>query len=244
VIPLLIGAVALFLAGLLQACTGFGLALMAAPCLLLMFEPTLVTPTLVSLSTVSTFLIAVHGRRHIRRDLVVLLAIGGVSGFPFGVWTLKSMDPSLLKVGVGAFVTLFALALYAGWSRPLRHPRRAYVPVGLAGGFRGGATSMGGPPVILFLANQQMPKDIFRSSIACYFLTVNCFGLAMYGVSGLLTWDVARSVVVLLPSMLIGTYVGTHVSARLDEAQFRRFAALAIVFMGVVLFVTNLRAVF
>ena len=237
------GAVVAIVAGTVQACTGFGMALVAAPCLLLVLEPTLVTPTLVTLSTLNTLLVAWHGRRHVQAALVLMLAAGGITGFPLGIWVLKTVDANVLKVCVGAFVILFSSALLAGWRRPLKREGLARFPVGLAGGFMGGATSMGGPPVILFLANQDMPKDIFRGNIASYFFVVNCFGLAMFGLSGLWTAEVTRLAGVLIPPLLIGTYCGVRVAKALPEEQFRKVAMIAVAVMGVILVASSLYAI-
>ena len=237
-----VGLAIMLLAGLVQGCTGFGLALMAAPCLMLVLPPTAAVPTLVLLSTLGTFLLTLHAWRHVRLGLVAPLAAGGIAGFPLGIYALKAMDPALLKVFVGAFVVLFSLALLAGWSRPLRNVKGALFPVGLAGGFLGGSTSMGGPPVILFLTNQNMPKDVFRGNIVCYFFTVNCFGIAMFLASGLLTWRVAQYAGAFVPTMLVGTYLGVRLSQRLPEARFRRLAMTATATMGAVLLVSSIRA--
>lgn len=236
----IMGSAVAMLAGLVQGCTGFGLALMAAPCLMLILPPKTAVPTLVLLSTLNTALVSWHARRHIRLAIVLPLSLGGVPGFRLGVYLLEVVDGNLLKAFVGIFVMLFALAMLTGWSHPLRHEKWARFPVGLLSGILGGSTSMGGPPAILFLANQNTPKDVFRANIVCYFLVCNCFGIAMYLSRGLLTSDILMFAATLVPFLLIGTFLGVWLSHRLDERQFRRLAMTAVAVMGLVLVVSSL----
>ena len=236
-----VGIVVFCVAGLVQGCTGFGMALVAAPCLMLLMPPVTAVCTIVLMSTVNTFFVAMHARRHIRVRLVGPLALGGVMGIPFGIWTLQVVDPPLIKVLVGAFVMAFALLLLSGWRRPLEHPRWSLIPVGMASGLLGGSTSMGGPPVILFLANQETPKDAFRGNISCYFFTVNCFGIAMFLAKGLLEAQVALQAAVFLPAMLLGTYGGVALAKRVPEGLFRKVVMIGVALMGLVLLATNVR---
>ena len=237
-----VGIVVFCFAGLVQGCTGFGMALVAAPCLMLLMPPVTAVCTIIMMSTVSTFFVAAHARRHIRVRLVGPLALGGVVGMPFGIWTLQVVHPPLLKALVGAFVTAFALLLLSGWRRPLEHPRWSLIPVGMAGGLLGGSTSMGGPPVILFLANQETPKDAFRGNISCYFFTVNCFAITMFLAKGLLDAQVALQATVFLPAMLLGTYGGVALAKRVPEGLFRKVVMIGVAMMGLVLLATNARS--
>ena len=157
----LVGLGAFFLAGLIQGCTGFGSALVAAPCLLMYFEPTFVVPVITLMSLTNTSLVAFHARRHILPGLVGPLALGGVVGSPIGITLLVVLNPDWLKVGVAAFVVAFALVLLSGWSKPIQNPKWSLLPIGLVSGILGGTTGISGPPVILFLANQGTPKEVF-----------------------------------------------------------------------------------
>ena len=223
------------LGGFVQGCTGFGMALVAAPCLMLFMPPTAAVPTVIILSLVNTSVVAFEARRHIRLGLVGPLAAGGVIGVQLGIWALEAIHAPTLTLFVGAFVTLFAMALLAGWRRPLRDPKWALVPVGMAGGILGGSTSMGGPPLILFLANQDTPKDAFRGNIVLYFFITNCIAIATLAAKGLLDWSVGERSLVCLPGMLLGTFAGVKLARRVPEELFRKIVMSGVGIMGLVL---------
>jgi uncharacterized protein len=239
VAELLLGVVVLCAAGLVQGCTGFGLALVAGPCLLLVFDQTLVVPVLLLLSTVNTSIVAWDARRHIQWALVLPLTVGGFVGFPVGVYTLKVVDPVMLKAGTGVFVTLAALTLLSGWRRPVRERVVSLAAVGTVGAFFGGSTAMGGPPVVLFLANQGTRKEVFRGSIACYFLLVNIYGMGWLLYQDLLTKQVFDHAGIFLPTMLVGTYAGLHLARRIREDVFRKAVLIGVGIVGIVLLVSQ-----
>ncbi len=228
------------LAGVVQGCTGFGLGLVAAPCLLLVLDPVAMVPTVLLLSTLNTLVVAGDARKHIRFGLVTPMALGGLVGFPIGVYALTAIDADTLKLYTGIFVTLAALALLSGWRLPLRTRMRTLFPVGMVGGFLGGSTSMGGPPVILFLSNQGTPKDTFRASIACYFFLVNTFVLGWLAYSGIITQAIALRAALFLPTMLLGTYLGIRLAGHVPEALFRKAVMIGIALVGVVLLIMQI----
>jgi len=239
-VELLVGWVVFVIAGLVQGCTGFGMALVAAPCLMLTLPPTKAVPTIMLLSAANTALVAFEARRHIRLRLVGPLAAGSVTGMPLGIAALQVVDPTLLKVLVGGFVTFFSILLLSGWRKPIDNPRWTLLPVGLASGFLGGSTSMGGPPVILFLASQETPKDAFRGNISCFFLAGNCFGLALFVHKGLLNWSMGQQAAAFVPAMLLGTCIGVVLARRTPEKFFRTAIMVGVAFMGLVLLSTNM----
>lgn len=241
---LIIGAFILFVAGVVQGCTGFGMALVAAPVLFLVMPGKAVVPTVVICSMLNSLLVAVESRKHIDWAVVVPLLAGGLIGSPLGVHALKVLDDTHLKVGVGLFVVLVSLALLAGWRMPIGGGKRTMVPVGLLSGFCGGSTSMGGPPIVLFLANRDTPKDLFRANLVCYFSLINVVTICALTYRGLLTGPVALKAAFFFPTMLLGTALGVYLSRRMPEGPFRKAVMLLVGFTGLSLLVTNVMKLF
>ena len=238
---IMVGLAAFFVAGVVQGCTGFGMALVAAPCLMLVAAaPKAVVPLLIVMSMLSSLLVAFEARRHIRPSLVGPLVLGGVIGLRIGIYALDVIDATALKVFLGAFVVIASLVILSGWRKPIENPRWTLIPVGMVSGFFGGSTSMGGPPVILFLTSQDTPKDIFRGNIVCYFFVTNCFAIAMLLMEGMITRHVIELAVAFLPVMLLGTYVGVRLSRIVPEVLFRNVVMAGVAIVGVVLLASNI----
>jgi len=241
---LALGAVVMFFAGLVQGCTGFGLALVAAPFLLLLFPTVQVVPTVVMVSTVNCLLIAIEARRHIRAVIVAPLVAGALIGMPLGVHTLKVVNDTHLKLAVAVFVFAFACILLSGWRMPLGEGLRVMIPVGMLSGFVGGSTSMGGPPIVLFLANKDTPKDLFRANLVCYFFLLNITAIGTFFLRGMLTWTIAGRAGAFVLTTVIGTYAGVLVARRLPEERFRKVAMILAACAAIVLFSTNIGKLF
>ncbi len=236
----ILAAGALFTAGLVQGCVGFGFALIAAPVLLLSIPPVSLVPLLVMQSTPNTFLIAIDGRAHIRPGLVLSLAAGAMIGLPLGIHTLVSIPPYLVKAGVGLFVMIFSVVLLTGWKKILPERPATLIPVGMFSGFLGGLCGISGPPVILFLANQQTNKQVFRANTATYFFFLNCMAIILLSRKGLFSTSLLLEGCSLFPVMLCGSWLGIQLSHRISESVFRRITIVGILFMGFLLVLTSL----
>lgn len=237
---LLAGSFIALLAGFVQGCTGFGMALIAAPALLLIHPPEFVTPTVILLSTINTSYVAYSARRHIRFRMVGPLALGALFGIPAGIWALHHTNEVWLKIALGAFVVTFAVTLLLGWRKPIARAMPAMVPVGMLSGFCGGSSSMGGPPVILFLANQDTERDVFRGNIVTYFLCINLWAIANFLWRGDIRIEIVQQVAIFVPAVLLGSFTGVRTAPHVPNELFKKIAMAAAAIMGMVLLVTNL----
>jgi len=220
--------VTLFVAGLVSGLTGFGLALVATPLLILILPPKVVVPLLTLHGTVNNLLILYESRRCLEPGRIWLLALAGMAGVPFGAYLLAVCDAGVLKTLIGVAITLSALAFLLGFQRELAHERLASLPVGLVSGLLNGSMGMAGPPVILFFANQGVPKATFRANLAAYFAAVNLITVPAYLVAGLITRPVVGYAALLLPALAAGLFAGIRLARRVDEAAFRRVVLVVV----------------
>ena len=91
---------------------------------------------------------------------------------------------------------------------------------------------MSGPPVALFMSNQNTKKEAFRANITIYVIVLNCFNLVNFFVSGLLTGHVLANSVWLIPSMIIGVAIGNIAVTRISQPVFRKIALVLIFSSG------------
>ena len=231
----IIASLAAFIAGLTQSSLGFGMALILAPSIMLMIEPVAVVPTVLLMSLTNTSLVAVRSRHLIQWRLLLPLAVGGITGFTLGIRVLLLLDANAARLFVGLLVLVFTVVLWTGWRRPLPETPWTLIPVGFVSGFTGGATSIGGPPVALFLTNQNMPRDMFRANLVCYFCVISCYGIVRLTANGVLDASVALYALTLFPATVLGTVTGLVFGGRIPETMFRRAVFSLLFIMGVIL---------
>ncbi|QVL36073.1 sulfite exporter TauE/SafE family protein [Aminirod propionatiphilus] len=227
-----------FFGSLLQGCSGFGFSLFAVPLLLPFFPRHVVVPLLVLLSLAMNGLLFGESRRHATGATVLGLLLGGVSGLPLGMAALALLPASLFRLVAGLFVTGSALALSFGFRRPLTPGRGTLFGVGLLSGILNGSLSMSGPPVILFLANQEVGKEAFRATLAAYFLSLNVVTSLLFLLRGLFDGPLLLLAAASLPALLAGTWLGLRLARRLPERVFRAVALGLLLLMGMSLVVT------
>lgn len=194
---------------------------------------------LMMLSMLNTVPIAAGNRDKIRFRIVAPLLAGAVIGVPIGISAILYLDGPLFRGLVGSILVAFASVLARGRSYPLPRPHIASFPIGIASGIMNGSTSMGGPPVILFLANQAVPKDVFRANIVTYFSLTNVVSISLVTSQGLVSAELLLMTAALAPMLLAGTYAGSRISGRTSEVHFRTITLACAAGMGLVLLVRS-----
>jgi len=233
------GAIIVFFGGIVQGCAGFGLSLSTVPVMVFVFQPTILTPVQLLLSLVNNVTVLTEVWRKAIWQQVLWLVAGGICGIPLGIFLLKSLASSYIKLGIGVIVLAVASAMLAGWK--LRLPARLamLLPVGLLSGILGGSTSLNGPPVILYFTSQHPDKDVFRANMAAYFTAVNIAGLAMFLSAGLLTRTVLTMAAVFVIPLIAGTLCGILLARQISERHFRPGILIVLALIGVMLIAMN-----
>lgn len=197
-------------------------------------------PMLSMTSVFLNLLVLIRTRSSLNLRRIIPMLLAGAAGIPIGVWLLKEADPGLIKVVIGSLVAASALIYLRGYRVEVRRERHAMVPVGLLSGILNGATTFSGPPVILFLANQNVDKHQFRASLAAYFLFLNLFAVPAFLAGGLLTGEVVSATARLFPAVVAGSVAGILLADRTKESLFRKLALAALAILGLLSIVSGL----
>ena len=222
---LLVAAAAGVVAGAaLQAATGFGLALVAAPLLFAALGPEEAIGTLIVLGAEVALLTLGTERRRpepLARDAAALLA-WSAPGAVAGVAVLRALDDVALQVAVtlGVAGTLAARRLAARRERPAAGERPAWsAPLaGFTAGALSTSTSTNGPPLLLHLLGRGATPDQFRDTLTVCFLGLSAIGaLALWltGTSG--AAPDPELIAVLVPLAAAGHLAGRRGFRRLAE---------------------------
>jgi uncharacterized membrane protein YfcA len=182
-----------------QASVGFGLALIAAP-LLLLVDRSLVPGPMLAGSLVLTLLVAWRDRSGIDT--------GGI-GWALGGRLLGTVPAAGALAAVSArsfdlfFACLVVLAVLLSVVHPnLRPTRGAVFTAGALSGFMGTISSIGGPPVALVY--QHARGATLRGTLASYFVIGSVMSIAALGVAGVFGWDDLLLSLALVPGTVVG----------------------------------------
>jgi uncharacterized membrane protein YfcA len=217
ILAVLVGTVgAAFVSGL----SGFAFGMIALSVWAWVLEPRLLSPMVVFGSLVAQLVSLGAVRRGHRWRRLLPFLIGGIAGVPLGVRLLDVVD----------------LRWFRGEMPPLRHGGRAAdSSAGLVGGVMGGLAGLTGPVPTLWCALRRWDKDVQRSVFQSFNLTMQAIILASYGFAGMLTTEVGWMFALMLPAILLPTWLGARCYQRISEVAFRSLVLGLLLVSGCVL---------
>jgi hypothetical protein len=241
-LPLLFGALVMFLAAFIQGLAGFGSGLLIVPLMVLMFEPLTVVPLALLHGTFLNTVLFLTQARFARLGKVLPLFLSAAFGLPLGALLLLSAGSGPLKVVIGSVILVSSLLLLSIRPRARDTGLPTTLAVGFTSGILNGAISMSGPPVVIAFQSEGMKRKAFRANLAGYFLALNLLTLVLFSVTGVLTTDVWVLALVLLPAAGGGLAAGMAASGRFREGHFRTIVLLTAAAVGSLSLFSGVRA--
>jgi uncharacterized membrane protein YfcA len=229
-VPELAGAAAIAaVAGVVRGITGFGGAMVMAPPLALLLGPLFAVPVVLTLESVAAAPMLVQTRREVRWPLVGPILAAACLAAPLGSYVLVVAEPQLLRRAIAAIVIVFSLLLLLGWRYTGRQRVATSVAIGAVSGAMLGATSIGGPPVILYLLSGPDTVTTTRANLSLYVAGTALAGLVALWAGGALASGAMLASLLLAPGYLAGLAGGVRAFARFDDLRFRRFTLLLLI---------------
>ena len=237
-----------FLVGLDKGGLGGALGVLAVPLLSLALPVQEVVGLLLPVLIVGDiFAVSAHWRRWDAR-LFWALFPGGVVGTLLGTFVLVSISSAALRIGLGAFVLLFAgyrLVVERRLRERGQSARDGYQRRGwhgwLAGTLSGITSSLahaGGPPVTAFLLLQEVEPRVFVATSALYFAALNLVKVPSYLIGGVFAALPLPVMLLMIPFIPVGVWLGRRLSQRVERTVFERVIVGLLVMSGVLLIVT------
>ncbi len=124
------------------------------------------------------------------------------------------------------------LGFAAGRGRITHRDRLLRHVAGASSGLLMGSTSMGGPPVVLYLTGRRLAKGTLRGTLALFFAIGNLFALGSFLVAGMITGEMAVRALLLIAAVAPGFFIGRQLASRLDNNSFRRLVLIAMIAMA------------
>ena len=200
-----------------------------------------ISPVELLLGYPTNFILAWKERKSIRWEICLPLALLVVVGTIPGVLFLKSANVSSIKVLFGAIIVLIGAEMLwsdANGSR-FKQSKFLLILIGILSGILCGLYGVGAL-LGAYLGKVTNDSHSFKANICTVFVIENTLRIVLYTVWGLLTFDVLRQAVILLPFMLIGLGSGMLSGKFLDEKIVRKLVIVMLIVSGSALILTNL----
>lgn len=223
----------IFVGSLIQSAFGFGMAVIAAP-LLVMFYPAALPGPLIAMALVQCLLVAMRHRREIQFRPLASAMLGRIPGSLLGAWLLSVLSVEVLSIFVGSAVVM---AVAVSMSSITVHPNtRTMFWAGAISGVFGTSTTVGGPPMALLLQHQEAAH--LRGNLAAFFIygcLVSLLMLALIGRYGVAELELTLS---LLPWAITGFLVCQALPLHRYEHRMRPIILVLCAVSGITAIVT------
>lgn len=222
-------------AGLLQAASGFGFAVTAAPLFLFFIGPARAVQLVLILTAASSMLVFRRLSGAADRGLLLRLILGCLAGLPLGILVFRLAAPQTMRIVIGAAILIFAggfaIQRFLGSARVPR-TRALDVAAGVVSGITAAIIGISGPPVVLYLLLAGAAPARLRATLLAYFSLCYSAAIAFHAVGvgiPLATWSAAA---ILVPFAWGGGVLGRRLGDRLGPRGFAVFALVLLTASG------------
>lgn len=213
---LLLG-LALFAGAFVQSSIGFGMAVVAAPFLVL-FAPELMPGALLVTSFSLPVVQLVHGPRDIAWRPLSWALVARLLVMPLGVAAVALLSVRAISVVTGVLILLTVAASVSALE--VRTTPVNSAVAGAIAGFSGTAASIGGPFLALVLQHERPTR--LRATLSVFFLAGAAMAVAGLSFAGEFTREQLVAGLAWIPFMALGYAAAAPARARLDRDRLRR----------------------
>ncbi|MCG6938956.1 MAG: sulfite exporter TauE/SafE family protein [Gammaproteobacteria bacterium] len=215
----------------IRGITGFGSGLIAIPLLAHFLPLTFVVPMMLALDFAASIVLSRHTRLQVRWDEIRVLIPTSLAGMLIGVVLLVNLPREPLLVGLGLFVIFFGLRYLFNVHGEKSISRWWSLPTGLSGGLIGAMFGTGGPPYVIYLTHRLHDKSQLRGTLSGLFLLEGALRIITFLIMGLLLQpDMLKSLLLALPLMGLGLYLGNRVHLGITRRQ--QLALIGVLLLG------------
>ncbi|MBF0108136.1 MAG: sulfite exporter TauE/SafE family protein [Magnetococcales bacterium] len=204
---------------LIQGTVGFGIALIAAP-LLLLIKPELIPGPMMFATFFLTSLTWWRERHAVHWQDVGGAWIGRMAGTVTGTIAMALLPGSILVPTMGFLIVVGAfMSMHI---RPFQPTRPILMVAGLMSGIMGTMTSAGGPPMLLAL--QHVSGARLRATLGAFFTLGIVFSLASLTMIDRFGLREALQGISFVPAILFGFFLSNRLLTVIDKKWLRRLA--------------------
>ena len=210
----------------IQASIGFGVALIAAPVLLLL-DRDLVHGPIIAAAFFLVIWMSYNERHAINYSHIKIALIGRLCGTPVGAWLIGTLSAAMFDI-------LFSLLVMMGVAISLLHANVRATPVSVflataASGFMSTISSIGGPPLALVYQNSQGSE--LRANLSMLFMMGCMFSLTALFLVGEFGLTEIKYSGVLFSGVLLGVPLSRPLKKFLEGKKARPYL-LALCFLS------------
>ena len=199
-----------------------------------------ISPVELLLAYPANAIVAFKERKKIKLRICLPPIILTILGSIPGIFFLKNTDAGVIKIFFGVVIILIgAEMLYSEYhSRKTKSSKAFLAIIGILSGFLSGAFSVG---ALLSAYINKVTEDTgtFKCNLCIVFLSEGTLRIILYIAAGIITFDIFKQALILVPVMLAGLALGILSSKFLNEKLIKKIVIILLIISGIALVVTN-----
>ena len=199
-----------------------------------------ISPVELILGYPSNAILAWKEWRSIKWNICIPLAILVIVGSIPGVLFLKNSNTTTIKIIFGFVIICIGIELILREIQA-KKIKQSKVVLGIIGFLSGLLCGLYGIGALLGAYINRVTDDShsFKANICVVFLAENTFRVIMYSVLGIITFQIIKQAIVLIPLMLLGLALGMLSSKILDENWVKKIVIIMLIISGLALVITS-----
>lgn len=236
----LYAVLAIILIGISKAGFGAGAAVLGTPLLSVAIPASDAAALLLPLLIICDFFSILYYRNRFDRKNLKRLLPGAILGIVAGsmFFGISQGNEHLLKKGIGILAVAFVL--HQAGKKYLSRVYNSRLPTAAEGVLWGGVAGFtstlahaGGPPAMMYLLPQKLPRDLFVGTTVIFFAIMNAIKLIPYHYLGLLKIGNLVTILILSPLTYIGVILGIYLNKRFTDLWFNRVIYTVLLLTGI-----------
>jgi hypothetical protein len=217
-------------AGFMRGFIGVGSGMLMAPIFAIMFGPIDTVAIIIMMDLAVTVQLLPSVRKDIEWRIIIPMGIAAVLLMPLGRWLLINVNADLMTHGIAWVVLIFVILLMVGWKYDGKKRLGTTILVGAISGIMIAATSLGNPPVILYLLSSRTDHAVInRANFTGYFAITLVALFSLMLATDMINGSAVLRASVFLPLFMLSAWVGARYFKNSSEKTYRG-VALALLF--------------
>ena len=179
-------------------------------------------------------------RRSIKWSVCLPLALLVIAGSLPGILLLKNTDTGVIKMIFGVFTVFMGTEMLLRELQigTVKESKLILAIIGVLAGLFCGLYGVGAL-LGAYVSRITKGSSEFKANICVVFFAENTFRIIMYALWGIITFDILKQALILIPLMLVGLFAGMMSGKFLDEKMVKRIVIVMLIVSGVALIVNN-----
>lgn len=200
-----------------------------------------ISPVELILGYPTNAILAWKERKSIKWRICIPLAVLVIAGCIPGALFLKNADTGIIKIIFGLVIIFIGVEMFLRevHTKKAKQSKLVFGIIGILSGLLCGLYGVG---ALLGAYINRVTDDSrsFKANICVVFLVENTFRIILYAIWGIITLDILKQAVVLVPVMLIGLALGMFSGKVLNEKIVKKIVIIMLIISGVALIINSL----